>query len=98
MVRKQSKRYDNGTIGEVIYNPTSVKMMAKQVVFASDEYIAGKVSEKTFKELILYYATKHGKMLFSRSGDINPTILNRIGKKRTALVNIMLEGFQATLF
>jgi uncharacterized protein (TIGR04540 family) len=52
--------------------------------------------EKQFKELIVHYASQHGKKLFSQAG-LNPTITSRIGKKRVELVNIMLNGFQNKL-
>jgi len=54
------------------------------------------MSEKQLRELIMYYASQHGKKLFSHNG-LNPTIQNRIGKKRSVLVNIMLSGFQIKL-
>jgi uncharacterized protein (TIGR04540 family) len=78
---------------EFLKNPTTIKMLAIQLLQASDEYISRKLSEKQFKELIFHYASNHGNKLFSLKG-INPTITNRIGKKRLELVNIMLEGFQ----
>lgn len=78
---------------EFLRNPTTIKMLASQLLHASDEYISRKLSEKQFKELIFHFASNHGNKLFSLKG-INPTITNRIGKKRLELVNIMLEGFQ----
>ncbi len=82
---------------EILRNPTTVKLMAAQIILACDEYIAKKLSEKQFKELIMHYATNHGKKLFAVNG-INPTIVNRVGKKRLELVNIMLVGFQHRIF
>ena len=78
---------------EILKNPTTIKMLASQLIQACDEYISRKFSEKQFKELIFHYASNHGNKLFSLKG-INPTIKNRIGKKRLELVNIMLDGFQ----
>lgn len=78
---------------EFLRNPTTVKMLAAQIIKACDNYIALKLSEKQLKDLIMYFASQHGKKLFSSVG-LNPTIENRIGKKRTELVNIMLSGFQ----
>ncbi len=82
---------------EILRNPTTVKLMAVQIILASDEYIAKKLPEKQLKELIMHYAANHGKKLFAING-INPTITSRIGKKRLELVNIMLEGFQHRIF
>ena len=81
---------------EFLKNPTTVKMLAAQIIKACDNYIALKIPEKQLKDLITYYAAQHGKKLFSHAS-LNPTIKNRIGKKRTELVNIMLSGFQFKL-
>jgi uncharacterized protein (TIGR04540 family) len=51
------------------------------------------MTDKQLKELLYHYASRHGNKLFCIKG-INPTIVNRIGKKRLELLNIMLEGFQ----
>lgn len=82
---------------DILKNPTTVKSLATQIITACDGYIALKMSEKQLKELITHYASRHGKKLFSGNG-LNPTIINRIGKKRVELVNIMLSGFQSCLW
>ena len=82
---------------EFIKNPVTVKSLASQIIKVCDGYIELQISEKQFKELITHYASQHGKKLFSRSG-LNPTVENRIGKKRSELVNIMLSGFQTRLW
>lgn len=81
---------------DILKNPTTVKLLAAQIILACDEYIARKLSEKQLRELIFHYAAFHGTKLFSTKG-INPTIINRIGKKRLELLNIFLEGFQQRL-
>jgi uncharacterized protein (TIGR04540 family) len=96
MVRKRTEKYENGTIDGILYNPVTVKHMARQIILAVDGYISAKISEKALKELLFHYASRHGRMLFSDNG-LNPTLLNRIGKKRTVIVNIALEGFQNTI-
>ncbi len=78
---------------DILKNPTTVKLLATQIIKACDDYIALKITEKHLRELLMHYATHHSKKLFSLNG-INPTIVNRIGKKRLELVNIMLQGFQ----
>ncbi len=80
----------------ILKNPTTVKLLASQVILACDCYISLKMPEKQFRELITHYASKHGKKLFSKDG-LNPTVAIRIGKKRAELVNIMLSGFQMGL-
>ncbi len=77
----------------ILKNPTTVKLLANQIILACDGYIALKMTEKQLRELIMHYASKHGKKLFSKDG-LNPTVSIRIGKKRAELVNIMLSGFQ----
>lgn len=81
---------------DVLKNPTTVKLLASQIILACDYYIAKKMSENQLKELVFHYANKHGKKLFSKAG-LNPTIENRIGKKRLELLEIMLDGIQLTL-
>jgi len=81
---------------DILKNPTTVKLLATQIIKACDGYISMKITEKHFKELILHYATYHGTKLFSANG-FNSTIVNRIGKKRLELLNIMLENFQQSL-
>lgn len=81
----------------VLKNPTTIKLLASQIIIACDDYISLKMPEKQFKELIMYYASQHGKKLFSNGG-LNPTIAIRIGKKRLGLINIMLSGFQLNFF
>ena len=78
---------------DILKNPTTVKLLAVQIIKACDGYISLKLSEKQFKELLFHYASQHGTKLFSIKG-FNPTIVNRIGKKRLELVNIMLSGYQ----
>lgn len=78
---------------DILKNPTTVKLLAAQIIKACDDYIAFKITEKYLRELFFHYAACHGNKLFSAKG-INPTVVNRIGKKRLELLNIMLEGFQ----
>ena len=78
---------------DILKNPTTVKLLSIQLILACDNYIAKKLPEKELRELLLHYASRHGEKLFSIKG-FNPTITNRIGKKRLNLIIIMLEGFQ----
>jgi len=76
--------------------PTTVKMLAGEVMAACDAYISRKVSTDDLKKLIFHYASSYSNMLFNVQ-ELNPTVLNRIGKKRATLVNKMLEGYQYKL-
>lgn len=83
----------------LLKNPTSVKMLASEIVKACDDYVGKRVSEKQLKELIWHYASVHGVKLFSalEENGFNPTIASRIGQKRLTLVKIILDGFQLRL-
>lgn len=81
---------------EFLMYPTTVKMLAGEVMAACDAYISRKVSTDDLKKLIFHYASSYSNMLFNVQ-ELNPTVLNRIGKKRATLVNKMLEGYQYKL-
>lgn len=73
--------------------PTTVKMLAAEIITACDAYISRKIGMDDFKKLIMHYASNYPEMLFNAQ-ELTPTVLNRIGKKRENLVNKMLDGFQ----
>ncbi len=81
---------------EFLLYPTTVKMLAAEIISASDAYISRKISVQELQAVIWHYAKHYPKMLFNAQ-DLNPTVLNRIGKKRALLVNKMLEGYQYRL-
>ena len=81
---------------EFVMYPTTVKMLATEIISACDAYVSRKIGAGDFRKVILHYASNYPEMLFNAQ-DLNPTILNRIGKKRANLVNKMLEGYQQTL-
>jgi uncharacterized protein (TIGR04540 family) len=56
---------------DILKNPTTVKLLATQIIKACDDYIALKITEKHLKELIFHYAAYHGNKLFAAKG-INP--------------------------
>jgi uncharacterized protein (TIGR04540 family) len=76
--------------------PTTIKMLAAEIVSACNAYVSRKISADDLKRLILHYANNYPEMLFNAQ-NLNPTVLNRIGKKRENLVNKMLEGYQQKL-
>ena len=80
----------------ILKNPTTVKLLASQVILACDGYITLKMTQKQFRELITHYTSQCGKKLFSKD-DLNLTVATRIGKKHAELVNIMLSCFQMGL-
>ena len=81
---------------EFLLYPTTVKMLAAEIIAVCDAYISRKINADELKRYIIHYASNYPKMLFYAQ-ELNPTILNRIGKKREVLVNKMLEGYQFKL-
>jgi len=81
---------------EFLMYPTTVKMLASEIITACDAYISRKVGADVLKKLIFHYASNYPDMLFNAQ-ELNSTVLNRIGKKRATLVNKMLEGYQYKL-
>ena len=83
---------------DILRNPTTVKLLARQLIAACDAYLSFSMTEKQLKELLFHYASHHPRKLFTLSGKppggLNSTIVNRIGKKRCDLIQLLLEGFQ----
>ena len=83
---------------DILRNPTTVKLLVRQLIAACDAYLSFALTEKQLKELLFHYASHHPKKLFTLSSGsprgLNPTIVNRIGKKRCNLIQLLLEGFQ----
>ena len=48
----------------ILKNPTTVKLLAVQIIKACDGYISLELSEKQFRELLFHYASQHGTKLF----------------------------------
>lgn len=78
---------------EFLMYPITVKMLAAEIIAACDAYIARKISIEALKCLLMHYASNYSDMLFNAQ-ELNPTVLNRIGKKRENLVNKILVGLQ----
>lgn len=78
---------------ELLMYPITVKMLDAEIITACDAYISRKIGNEDLKKYILHYANNYPEMLFNAQ-ELNPTVLNRIGKKRENLVNKMLEGLQ----
>lgn len=68
-------------------------MLATEIIRICNAYKSREIDNGKLKELIMYYATNYPEMLFD-GNTLNPTILNRIGKKREMLVNKLLKGYQ----
>lgn len=94
MIQKRSGKSENG----LLRNPTTVKLIARELKAACDAYIAKTMSEKEVRELIFHYSTHHGEKLFDFYGSLKPTIRDRLGIKRCCLMEHMLRGVQIPMF
>lgn len=81
---------------EFLMYPTTVKMLAGEIISACDAYTSRQMSNDDLKKLIIHYACNYPRMLFN-ANNLNPTVLNRIGKKRAALVEALLKGYQHSI-
>lgn len=79
-----------------IKNPKSVKALAKELIKICDLYWTGNESEEILKSYINYVA-RHNKLLENNGKELNRTIRTIIGKRRVALISIMLDGYQLQL-
>ena len=50
-----------------IMYPTTIKLLANEIKRLSDDYISRKISEQTFRGVILHYAYNNRKMFFSKN-------------------------------
>lgn len=78
---------------EPLMYPTTIKMLSSEIITACDCYLSRKIGMEDLRKIVMHYATNCPEMLFSAQ-ELNPTVLNRIGKKRESLVNKMLTGLQ----
>lgn len=81
---------------EFLMYPTTVKMLAAEIIIACDAYISRQIGNEELKKLIMHYACNYPKMLFNTE-NLNPTVLNRIGKKRAIIVETLLKGYQHSM-
>lgn len=81
---------------ELLMYPTTIKILAAEIISACDAYISRQMSNEELKKFIFYYANKYPEMLFNAQ-ELNPTVMNRIGKKRAKLLYKILEGYQYKL-
>lgn len=76
--------------------PTTVKMLAAEIISVCNAYVSRQITADDLKRVILHYAEYSPEMLFN-GDELNSTVLNRIGKKRTVLVKKMLTDYQQKL-
>ncbi|MCE5286768.1 MAG: TIGR04540 family protein [Pelosinus sp.] len=78
--------------------PTTIKVLIAEINRACDDYISRKISDAELKSLIIAWANSSGDKLFAGSSALNPTVIQRCGKKRIQLIEKMLVDFQSKLF
>ncbi len=78
---------------EYLMYPPTVKSMAAEIITVCDDYLARKIGLEPLQQLIRHYANTFPNMLFNAQ-ELNPTILNRIGKKRATIIDKLLDGYQ----
>jgi uncharacterized protein (TIGR04540 family) len=66
---------------EFLLYPTTVKMLAAEIIAACDAYISRKIGIETLRELVFHYAENYSEMLFNAQ-ELNSTVLNRILKAK----------------
>ena len=75
---------------EFLMYPTTVKMLAAELISVCDAYISRKIGSEELKNVIHHYASNCPESINAEA--LNPTVLtNRENEKK--LVNKMLEGY-----
>ena len=82
---------------DFIKNPPTIKILIEELIRACDVYVARKITDDELRYLIQGWANTDGNKLFSDTDSFNPTVVQRVGKKRLNLINRMLVGFQPRL-
>jgi uncharacterized protein (TIGR04540 family) len=77
--------------------PTTIKVLIEELNRACDDYISRKISDTELKTLVIIWANSSGDKLFAGSSNLNPTVIQRCGKKRIRLIKKMLVDFQSKL-
>lgn len=76
----------------------SIKNLAVEIKTASDDYIAMRISEKEFEELMFHIAFRYGNNIFTYNGSLKPTIQSHLGCRRCYLVQRTLDKLNVPMF
>ena len=82
---------------DYIKYPPTTKILIEEIRRSCDDYIARRINEDQLKSIIWTLADNVGDKMFNGSHEFNPTITQRVGAKRLAIVNHMLDGHQYKL-
>lgn len=83
---------------DFIRYPQTVKLLVQELIRACDAYVGREITEQDFKALVHSWAKKSGDKLFDGASKFNPTVVQRLGKKRLRLVLQMLDLLQESMF
>jgi len=79
---------------DYIKYPPTIHVLISEIIRATDDYFSRRISETDLRSLITAWA--NGGKLFNGPNQFNPTVIQRIGKKRLTLIEKMLDGQQLT--
>ena len=78
------------------HSPT-VTALIEEINRAYDDYISLKITDTELKSIVRKWAHNSVDKLFAGSEQFNPTVLQRVGKKRVKLIIQMVSDFQSEL-
>jgi len=79
---------------DYIKYPPTIRVLISEIIRVTDDYFSRRISESDLRKIIIAWA--NGDKLFDGPNRFNPTIVQRIGKKRIKLIEKMLVGQQLT--
>ncbi|MCT4563769.1 MAG: TIGR04540 family protein [Maledivibacter sp.] len=77
-------------------HPSSVLKLSHEMKKVIDAYWSRDITEEEMREYIIYFANYEKEKLF-HGPEYSPTIKQRLGKRRIALIDKILQGFQTKL-
>jgi len=80
-------------MSQYIQYPTTLKLLIKEIKCCCDDYLSRRLPEAEFRDRLHCWAKYCGDKLFSGPDQFSPTLSAKLGKKRLALVRIMMDGF-----
>lgn len=82
---------------DFIKYPPTVKVLVEELIRACNAYIARQITDKELRYLIQGWAKSDGDKLFNGTEGFNPTVIQRVGKKRLSIIHRMSDEFQMSM-
>lgn len=82
---------------DFIKNPPTVKVLAEELIRACNAYLARQITDKELSYILQGWAKSDGEKLFNGTEGYNPTIVQRVGKKRLSIIHRSLDGYQTNM-